>query len=572
MIDKRLISTFPQSKKYISFNVFLKIISLIMSIAVAYYFADFLTSAYYDKVFKSNSLILILIASILRSLIAYYSSIFSYKSAVGAKMHFRNKVFSKIFAVGLRNKYKLKEAELIQMSVEGIEQLSTYYGMFLPQIVYSLLSLVVLFIFLSRIDFNLALINLSFVPLIPIAIIIVQKTAKRAVKNYWGRFVNLTDIFMDNLKGLTTLKIYDTDKKRHQMINEYSEKFRISTMKVLTVQLNNITVMDIIAYCGTGIVTAFAIKDFTSGTIDLKGAIIFILLSVEFFLPLRMLGSFFHVAMTGMTSSNRMFEIFEMQEIDKDGKKIDSNEVDIELKNLSFGYENNNILENVDMKFNKNSLTAIVGESGSGKSTIASLIFGNNVNYTGDLLINGISHKDYGVNSIYEKITLINNKPYIFEGTVRYNLQMAKPDASDEMMIDSLKKVNLYDVFYEREGLDTMIESQGKNLSGGQIQRLSIARALLKDSALYIFDEATSNIDIESEKIILDLIDILKNTKNIIFISHRLKSIENADLIYVLDNKKIVESGNFEDLMKNQNRFYNMYKAQSELEEVRRIN
>ncbi|RVU54428.1 ABC transporter ATP-binding protein/permease [Anaerosphaera multitolerans] len=568
MIDKRLIDIFPNVKKYIFGNIFLKVLSLLLSVALVFCISIFLSNIYKYKGMNTKILLSIFIIAIVKGLISYISAIISEKSSLDAKNYFRNSLFSKIYRLGLRSKSEIGEAELIQLSVDGIEKMSSYYGLFLPQLIYSIIAPILLFIILSRVNLVLALMNLCFVFLIPLAIILFQKIAKKVTKNYWSSYVNLTDMFIDNLNGLITLKMYGSDKKRHELMNRYSENFRKATMKLLSVQLNNITIMDIIVYLGTGLVTFFAILFFLKGDILLENALIFVILSVEFFLPLRQLGSYFHISMNGVIAVERMLEILEIEEGYEVGKQFEDINIDLEINNLSFKFGEKEIFKNINISFQHGKITAIVGESGSGKSTIVGLLMRLILNYDGEILLNRVAIKEYSKSSFYKNVTLINSKPYIFKGSLRYNLKIGNPKATDEDMMEALRKVDLYKMFMERDGLDTQIELEAKNLSGGQIQRLAIARALLKNPKVYILDEATSNIDIESEKIILKVLEELRLEKTIILITHRLKSIKNVDFIYCLKNNQVCEEGDFLTLMKEKGYFYNLYTFQEELERV----
>lgn len=455
------------------------------------------------------------------------------------------------------------------MSTEGVEQLETYFGKYLPQLFYSLLAPVTLFIILCRISIKAGIVLLICVPLIPVSIVVVQKIAKKLLNKYWSVYTELGDSFLENLQGLTTLKIYQADQKKADEMDAESQKFRRITMKVLMMQLNSTSVMDIVAYGGAAVGMAVAVTEFIQGSITLSGAICIVLLASEFFLPLRLLGSYFHIAMNGMAASDKMFNILDLAE-PEDGKlELKAGQADISFENVYFSYEENRqIIKGIDFSVKAGNFISFVGKSGCGKSTIASIMTGRCRGYSGKINIGGISLNHISGKSLMEHIVLVRHNSYLFKGTVEQNLRMAKNDASYEEMETVLKRVNLYDFLKTQDGLQTKLSERASNLSGGQCQRLAIARALLRNADIYIFDEATSNIDIESEELIMNVIHEIAKEKTVILISHRLANVVDSDRIYYLRDGMIIGSGKHEELMSIDAGYRLLYDSQMELENI----
>ncbi len=452
------------------------------------------------------------------------------------------------------------------MSVEGVEQLETYFGNFLPQFFYSMISPIILFFVMFFINVKIAVILFICVPLIPISIVVIQKFAKKLLAKYWGEYLGLGDSFLENLQGLNTLKIYSFDEYKHKQMNKQAERFRIVTMKVLSMQLNSIIVMDIVAYGGAALGIIFALLEFSLGSIGYTGFFTIILLCADFFLPLRILGSFFHIAMNGVAASKKIFTLLDLDIKDEKTKNVKGS--DIIIKNLCFSYEEKHILKNISINIPKNSFVSIVGKSGCGKSTIASILTGENENYTGEAKIGGIELREINKASLAKHITLVSTNSYIFKGSIKENLKMARENATEEEMWSALEKVNLSQFLRSEQGLDTLLLEKGSNLSGGQCQRLAIARGLLHDSDIYIFDEATSNIDVESENDIMRVIKNLALSKSIVLISHRLANVVNSDMIYLLKEGCIKEKGSHKEALAEKGYYYELWKAQQKLENV----
>lgn len=565
MINKKLLREMRNEKRYLYFAVLCKVSGLLCNAFMVFEIARFI-EALLSQNYSIGRIAIVLVSVILvQTLLSRINAYLSFRLSADLKKQLRQRLFQKVYSFGSAYAKKASPAEIVQLSVEGIEQLDIYYAKFIPQFLYSMISPLILFIILLRLNFTIALVLFLIVPLIPLTIVMLQKLAKRITKTYWGSFVKLSELFLDMLKGMTTLKVYQADAAKNNELNRISESFRRNTMRVLAVQLNNITLMDIIALGGAAFGTLYSIHYYSTGLLSLAQAIIFILISAEFFLPLRLLGSFFHIAMNGMAASDKLFDLLDTPVDSENGSRVPLPVQDIVLKDVSFQYQDDRtILKNINMHIKANQLTAIVGESGCGKSTIASLITGVIEPVQGSVLINGISK--LSSEDRVHLFTRVDHAPYLFAGTVKENLLMANPNASDSMLWNALEQVKLKDFLEKENGLLTPLEEQAQNLSGGQKQRLGIARALLKDSPVYVFDEASSNIDVESEEAILDLIQNLKSQKTIILITHRLKSAQNADLVYVMQEGQLLQSGTFDVLSKTEGRFKTMYDAQHSLE------
>ncbi len=569
MINKRLIGLVKNSKKYIALNVISQWISLCANITLMGMFAYFLEQVYLGNLTHNvfvSIVVVTIVSLIIRFICTLISSKMSYLSSKSVKKTLRCLIYQKLLRLGPSYREKIKTSEVTQVSVEGVEQLETYFGAYLPQFFYALISPLTLFCVLSFISFSSALILLLCVPLIPITIIVVQKWAKKLLSKYWVEYATLGDTFLENIQGLTTTKIYQADEYKHKEMNAQSERFRKITMKVLSMQLNSITIMDLIAYGGAALGIMMAIIELNQGRVDLFGCVMIILLSADFFLPMRLLGSFFHIAMNGMAASEKIFRLLDQKE-DEDKQCYIAKDCGLEISDLSYSYDQKrNVLERVNVSIPEGSFVALVGESGSGKSTIASILMERNKDYKGSIKIGGEELSSINERSLMSNITYISNQSYIFKGSVRDNLCIAKSDATDSDMWAALESVNLASFLRSEDGLDTQLEEKGSNLSGGQCQRLALARALLHDSRIYIFDEATSNIDVESENAIMKRIHELAKTKTVILISHRLLNVVNADNIYVLENGHLVESGNHKSLIKNNGVYRRLWDAQQELE------
>ncbi|MBP3335831.1 MAG: ABC transporter ATP-binding protein/permease [Ruminiclostridium sp.] len=568
MMDKRLIGTVKESKKYIAGNVITQWISLVANIAMMTAITVLLSAVFTDSL--SNALILITavtagIAVVVRAVCSIVSSRMSYLSSKAVKRVLREKIYSKLLRLGASYNEQIKTSEVVQVAVEGVDQLETYFGAYLPQFFYAMIAPLTLFVYTCFINVAAAIVLLICVPMIPVAIALVQTWAKKLLSKYWNQYTALGDTFLENLQGLTTLKIYKSDAYKNDVMNEEAEKFRKITMKVLTMQLNSVTIMDVIAYGGAELGVIMAVTQYIGGAVSLQGAMLIILLSADFFIPMRQLGSFFHIAMNGMAASDKIFRLLELPENEDNGCECPTG--DIVCENLHFSYDpDREILHGVDLEFRTGSFTALVGESGCGKSTVASILTGKNKFYEGLITVAGVDLSEISEKSLMEHITYISHKSYLFKGTVRDNLLMGKPTAVDSELWSVLERVRLADFLKNEKGLDTLIAEKGGNLSGGQCQRLALARALLHDSDIYIFDEATSNIDIDSENDIMEEIKTLAKSKTVILISHRLANVTDADRIYAIDSGNVTESGTHTGLLTQNGDYAKLWNAQQNLE------
>ena len=571
MIKTRLIEQVPSSKKYIALTVLAQWLKTVANIVMIFILSNLLAQILDGKAFDFKSLLPYLgaIAAVMlvRYLCGYASSQTSFFASSEVKKVLRQKMYKKLTRMGASYSEKVSTSEVIQVFVEGVDQLELYFGKYLPQFFFAMLAPITLFAVLVFVSWKASVVLLICVPLIPLSIVAVQKIAKRLLSKYWGVYTNLGDTFLENIQGLTTLKVYQADERKNVEMNEKAEEFRRITMKVLTMQLNSVSVMDIVAYAGSAVGVVIAIIQVKNGTITLPQAFLIIMLAADFFLPLRLLGSFFHVAMNGMAASDKLFKLLDTKE-DEHGVEIPENlDGDIEIKDLSFSYDDEKtVLNDISATFKKHELISIVGESGCGKSTLASLLCGTTKGYSGSITIGGVEIKDIDEKTLMNNITAVNFNSYIFAGTVRENMLIADKSTSDEKMIEALKMVNLWSFLSEQDGLDTKLNQQGSNFSGGQRQRLAIARALLHNTPIYVFDEVTSNIDAESENDIMAVIHNMAKIKTVILISHRLENVVGSDKILLLDKGKIEESGTHSEHMSFNKKYKLMYSTQAELE------
>lgn len=570
MINKRLIGTVKESKKYIVGNVAAQWLSLICNISLMWTITDFIAAIFSNNASANVWIRTLLIsggAILAKHILTLVSSKMSYLSGKTVKIRLRQMIYNKLLHLGSSYNERVQTSEIVQVAVDGVNQLETYFGAYLPQFFYSMLAPLTLFCVLSFVNLPSALILLLCVPMIPISIAAVQTWAKKLLSKYWDQYTGLGDTFLENLQGLTTLKIYKADEMKHHQMNEEAENFRRITMKVLTMQLNSITIMDLVAYGGAALGIIMSITQLYKGNVDMVGCLRIILLSADFFIPMRMLGSFFHIAMNGMAASDKIFKLLDLPE-EKQGYNELGEDCSIKAENVSFSYdESRAALQNVYMDFPKGSFTAIVGESGCGKSTFAGILMGRNKGFKGEITVGGYEMKDISEESLMKNFTYVSHQAYLFRGTVRDNLRPADVSATDAQMEEALRRVQLYDFIKSENGLDTVLTENGSNLSGGQRQRLALARAILHDSPVYIFDEATSNIDVESENDIMNQIYALAKEKTVIVISHRLANTVNADNIYVMESGKVVESGTHETLIDKKGVYHNLWNAQQELEQ-----
>lgn len=566
MFDKRLIQELSDALPYIIKQVCCQWLSLIcnmiFTLSLCYMFVLFINKTLVlDQIIRI--MIILCMTFIIRGFFLKRQSHYAYLSASQTKRTLRTKLFDKIMKIGSHYQDYVATSELVQLSVEGINQLETYVSLYLPQLFYSVLAPVTLFIVTLFFDIRCAIVLLIFVPLIPINIVLVQKFAKKLLTKYWTSYTTLGDGFLENLQGLTTLKIYGSDAYKQQQMNIEAENFRKVTMRVLIMQLNSISVMDIVAYGGAATGSFFALLGYYQESVSLFGALFIIMMSFEYFIPMRQLGSYFHIAMNGAAASEKIFKLMDIEIDHQSHHKLNNDIMSIDIDHLDFSYdEDRQILKDISLSIDKG-FTGIVGESGSGKSTLAKLMMGY---YHSDrVYIQNIARSQLDDTDFMHHFVYVTHDPMIFKGTLRDNLDYLS-QYSDDMLWKALEKVKLDGYFKNQNGLNSEILESGNNLSGGQKQRLNLARALLFDGDVYIFDEATSNIDVESEEAILEVVDQMVKTKKVILITHRLSSVKQCDEIYVLDKGKLVESGNHESLRNKHGLYDQLFRQQEALE------
>ena len=571
MIKTRLVGLLSHAKKYIVYTILWQWAALLSQVLAVFSIADLLERVVYQAVtvpIIERTIMILVLVVVIRFVCERMGAKSSYLACVDVKRILREKIYEKMLKLGASYSEQVSSSEVVQVSTEGVEQLETYFGKYLPQLFYSLIAPLTLFLILCRVSVKASVILLICVPLIPISIVVVQKIAKRLLNNYWSIYTGLGDSFLENLQGLTTLKIYQADQQKADEMDVESQNFRKITMKVLTMQLNSTSVMDIVAYGGAAIGMAVAVSEFLNGNISVAGTLCIVLLASEFFLPLRLLGSFFHIAMNGMAASDKIFKILDLPEPQAGEKTLPDGALDVTLKDVHFSYEEDReILKEINLNLPAGSFVSLVGESGCGKSTIAGMLAAKNRGYSGEITIGGVPLNEVNETNLMQRVVLVRHNSYLFKGTVEENLKMAKPDATKEEMEAVLQKVNLLGFLQTQDGLQTQLLEKASNLSGGQCQRLVIARALLRtDSAVYIFDEAASNIDVESEELIMNVIHELAKTKTVLLISHRLANVVKSDKIYFLKDGEIKESGKHDELMSRNGAYRHLYESQMALE------
>ena len=570
MIKTRLVGLLSHAKKYIVYTILWQWLALLSQVMAVFSIAGLLEKVFYGDVTTAgvqHTVITLILAVVVRFCCERMGARSSYLACVDVKRILREKIYEKMLKIGASYREQVSSSEVVQVSTEGVEQLETYFGKYLPQLFYSLIAPVTLFVILCRVSLRSSVVLLICVPLIPISIVVVQKVAKKLLNRYWSIYTGLGDSFLENLQGLTTLKIYQADQQKVDEMDTESQRFRQITMKVLTMQLNSTSVMDIVAYGGATVGMAVAVTEFHHGNLSLSGTLCIVLLASEFFLPLRLLGSFFHIAMNGMAASDKIFRILDLPEPKAGEKTLPDGGLDISFRNVHFSYEKDReILKGIDLEVPAGSFVSLVGESGCGKSTIAGILSGKNREFLGKICVGGVPISEIREDELMKQVVLVRHNSYLFKGTVRENLQMAKKDATDTEMREVLKKVNLLGFLDTQNGLDTKLLEKAGNLSGGQCQRLAIARALLADAPVYIMDEATSNIDVESEELIMDVIHEMAKTRTVLLISHRLANVVQSDRIYFLKDGEIREFGKHEELMALDGDYRHLYESQRALE------
>ena len=567
MIDKELLSLLGGNRKYIAYSVIAMIFGLFANTAVTACICYAIGLAA-DGAAASSYVAPALIAALciaLRFCITKATN--EFKNALGAhvKKDLRHRAYDKMLRLGVRSSDSATMAGMTQVGVEGIEQLDLYYSTYLPQFFYSMIAPFILFAICAPIDWRTAVMLIVCVPLIPISIVAVSKYAKRIFAKYWGKYTSMGDVFLDSVQGLKELKIFKADARKHEQINASAEDFRKITMKVLVMQLASTTIMDLVAYGGAGAGIALAVSGVMNGADPIK-ALFLVLIAVEFFLPLRSLGSAFHVAMNGASAGRKILEILQAKEPEWGDGDID--DTTAQLRGVTFSYDGKrDVLKDVTMSFPRVGMTAIVGESGCGKSTVVNLLSGAYRPSEGEVLAGGKKLSEISRAGWYSHLAIVSYNSYIFNESVRDNFKLARPDVSDEEIYAALEQVRLAEFVKSGGGLDKVIAEDGDNISGGQKQRLALAVALVADKEIYAFDEATSNIDGDSEAIIMDNIRKLSKAKNVIVISHRLANVVPADNIYFMSDGEVKESGTHDELIAKDGEYARLFNAQKALEE-----
>ena len=571
MFHKRLIKEFRENQKNIWGMVLTQWVMLIANVVLMLQTATFIAGMVRGENLQNQSirlLVTLAVVGVVRSLMSLLNSKLSFEASKQVKARLRTMVYEKMMRLGSSYKEYFQTSEVVQITTEGVEQLEIYFGKYMPQFFYSMLAPVTLFVIVGTMSLKVAVVLLICVPLIPLSIVAVQKFAKKMLAKYWGTYTEMGDSFLECLQGLTTLKIYQADERYAKRMDEEAEKFRKVTMRVLIMQLNSISIMDLVAYGGAAVDIILSILEYQKGVIGLAQCFFIIMISAEFFLPLRLLGSFFHIAMNGNAAADKIFRLVDLEE--DQGEKsaeMEGESDEIAFSNVSFSYEaKKKVLEGISFRAG-HGLTALVGESGCGKSTTTLLLMGDRRADEGQIFIGDMPIDKMDLKALRRKITRIRHDSYLFAGTIRENLLMGKEDATETQMKEALREVNLLDFVEKSGGLDFVLLEKASNLSGGQKQRLSLARALLHDTPIYIFDEATSNVDVESENDIMAVVRKLAKTKTVLLISHRLANVVSADQIYVLKDGMIVEKGQHEALCKEDGYYHRLFRQQSALEQ-----
>lgn len=570
MFHKRLMKEFRNNRKYVAGMVLTQWISLLANVAFTFVIAIFLEELLAGGYEPGHFLILAGVCAavfLIRSAMTVQNTKMSHLASMRVKETLREQIYVKLMQLGTSYRDRAATSEAVQISTEGVDQLEIYFGKYVPQFFYSLLAPLTLFLIVGNISMKVALVLLLCVPLIPLSIVAVQKFAKRLLAKYWGTYTGLGDSFLENLQGLNTLKIYQADARYAKKMDEEAEAFRKVTMRVLIMQLNSISVMDLAAYGGAAAGIILSVLELKSGNVTFAESIFMILVSAEFFLPLRLLGSFFHIAMNGNAAADKIFALLDAP-VPKKGTIRETEGAAIGFEHVSFGYvEEKDVLRDISFEMPEGRFLALVGTSGCGKSTVASLLMGEHSEAVrGKITIGGIPVSEISEDTLRKKIVRVRHDSYLFTGTVLSNLKMGNPDASIHEMEEALKQVDLYDTVMEKGGLSMPVTEKAGNLSGGQRQRLALARAILRDGEIYIFDEATSNVDAESEEKIMKAIRRLAEKKTVILISHRLMNVVEADRILVLRDGHLDEEGTHETLLSADGWYRELFLAQAKLE------
>lgn len=569
MIDRRLTGAVPGSMRYVGLSVVCQWASLVLNIQMVLAVCGVLESLAEGAAQASGLGLLALsvgAAALGRAACSVLAARMGWRASSEVKRTLRRRIYEKLLRLGPGYRESASTSEVVQVAVEGCDQLETYFSAYLPQLLYAMLAPITLFVVLAAINVPAAAVLLACVPLIPVAIAAVQTWAKRLLGRYWGQYTELGDTFLENLQGLTTLKVYQADEFKQAQMSEQAERFRRITMRVLTMQLNSITIMDLVAYGGAAAGVAVALSQMAAGAVDLGGCLAIVLLAADYFIPMRQLGSFFHVAMNGMAASEKIFRLLDAPEPPLGDAPFPA-DVGLSARGLRFSYDGaREVLAGVDLDVPAGGFVAVVGESGCGKSTLAALLLGRLRGYRGSLAVGGVEVAELEPAGLLGNVTYVGHESYLFKGTVRENLLMAAPGATDDELWAALESTRLAAFLRGEEGLDTRLAERAANLSGGQRQRLAIARALLHATPVYVFDEATSNVDMESEDAIMDAVRGLAGRATVVLISHRLANVTCADEVCVLAGGRVAERGSHAELVAAGGRYAELWRAQRKLE------
>lgn len=567
MLNKNLISLLGEDKKKLFLITLLNIISLLANVIITAMVCAALYQTYighHSFVTYTAYIVTVIICIVIRFLIVI--NVGKLKTNLGSniKYYFRQKIMTQMYELGLTQD-KESATTMTQLVIEGIEQLNLYFTVFLPQFFYGMIAPIVLFFLCLFIEWRTSLILIICLPLIPISIMMVSRFAKKIFAKYWDKYISMGDGFLDSVNGMKELKIFNADERKQKEIAEKSEEFRKITMKVLVMQLCSLTIIDMVAFGGAGIAIVVTLLNASATPESVFLSLFLILICAEFFLPMRGLGSAFHIAMNGTTAGTTLMQFLEREPKTFGTIKI-SDITSIKLNHITYGYTAKKpVLENVTMTFDKG-INSIVGSSGSGKSTITSLIIGGISPQLGNIHINDIPLEDCNIHDYYTNLSIVGMNTHIFNMSIRDNFKLVKDSVSDEEIWNALQKVNMYDFVKEVGGLDYILLEDAQNISGGQKQRLAFAIHTINPKSLYIFDEPTSNIDVESERIIMENITALAQDNIIILISHRLQNVVHSNRIFMLHDKCICETGTHDELMNNPDEYYKLYMKQQQLE------
>ena len=573
MFDKRLLKLIPEARKYLVLAVAGNWAALICYAVAMLALASFLSALALntlDVAAVGQWAAVSAAAMVLRFLFVTVSQYAGSKASAVGKAAVRERVYDKLVALGSSYKEQVSTTQAVQICGEGAEKLEVYLGQYLPQLFYAVFAPLTLFALFLFIDVPAAVVLLVCVPLIPIAIVVIMKVARRVMGAYWDSYTDLGQTFYESISALTTLKLFQADEAKQLQMDEEAEGFRASTMRLLRMQLNSITVMDFFTFGGAAVGIVIALFQLAAGEISLAAAISVALLAVEFFLPMRILGSYFHTAMGAAPVLDQMFSLLGLPDLNQGTETVEAGEVEIVCEGLSYSYGEGDALADINLRVEENTFVGITGESGSGKSTLAKLLSGELMGYTGSVRYNGVELRDISPDSLHGLVTHISASAYIFKGTIRTNLLVGNRNATDYALWSALGKCNLDDFVLKQGGLDIPVAEGGANLSGGQRQRLAIARALLRDTPIYLFDESTSNVDADSERDILACIQRLSIEKTVIVISHRLSALAWADNIVVMEKGRIVEQGAHGSLAVGSGAYAKLWKQQEQMEALAR--